>query len=159
MSIFVCNGNQLARVYDMNFQLPDHKLTTTALSPAAVVILLPAFGRIMEVALYVSVSMPVNVNSIHTPAWTVPKDEMVVVPVIFTELPVAAESAGVAEAISLLWALSKRPVSAPPVKFNLAVSSRANSAFKSSIISPTSFNFTLSPASKLKAVFVSVVAV
>ena len=62
-----------------------------AVSHAAVVIFVPALGRMREVALCVSVRIPEKVAFIVVPACTVPRPVIVVVPVIVTELPVAAE--------------------------------------------------------------------
>ena len=149
-----------AFVYDKHFQFHDHKLLIIIVSSAAVVIFVPAFGKSKDVALYVSVSIPANVNFITVPACAVPKPVMVVVPVILTELPVAAARfVVVADAMSAPCASLRRPESAPPVKFNFAPSKRTNSAFKSSIISATNFCRMLSPARNEKAVFVSVCAV
>lgn len=115
--------------YDIHFQFPDPRETKTPLSPEAVVILLPAFGKIKLVALCVSIRTPEKVIFIVVPAWTVPKPVIVVVQLTVTEFPVAVErSVVVAEAILVLCASFKSPVIAPPARGRRSVRSCTSSA-------------------------------
>jgi hypothetical protein len=70
------------------------------MSPATVV-MFAAPGRIKLVALWVRVKAPVKMMTFHTPALTVPKEVMVVVPVTLWARPsTAPRSVVVAEAMS-----------------------------------------------------------
>src|SRR6185312_958461 len=64
-------------------EFPPPRYSTHARSPIAVIMLLPPFGRMSEVALCVSVSAPENSRTFIDPGWQVfENDEIVVDPEI-----------------------------------------------------------------------------
>src|SRR3990167_745388 len=94
----------LARSKNKQNQFPEPSDMNIARSFAAVVIF-AALGRIRDVALCVSVKAPVNLTILQIPSATVPSPVIVVVPVIWIYLPVAAPIfVVVAEAISAPFA-------------------------------------------------------
>lgn len=110
-----------ARVYSVHLQLPLHSDTKVAVSLAAVV-MLPRVGRIRLVALYVRSKAPANRTFTVVQAVVVPKEVIVIVPVMCTKLPVAApKSTVLAEAKSTPLASFTCPVKVSHALFALAV--------------------------------------